>query len=197
MTHAVLSGFRLAFTESEPLDSAKAVARDAAAADATADGTFDTLYRANANRVYLLALRLSADPIDAADIAAEAFVRAWQSLSKFRGDSSDFTWLHSITVHAWRDLQRRRGRTREVAESSLSTSEARKYDIAAQHTTSDLLDLDRAIAALPAGAREVLVLRTISGYSTEEVAGQLGISIGTVKSQLSRARKLLLQSLNR
>jgi RNA polymerase sigma factor (sigma-70 family) len=162
------------------------------------DDPFARLYRANVDRVFMLALRLSANPQDAADVTAETFVRAWRGLPSFRADSSEFTWLHTLTVRTWRDMLRsRRSKQNELTESALSHDEAEQYQVTAQHSIPEMLDLERAVLALPPGAREVLVLRTISGYSEAEVADQLGISRGTVKSQLHRARQLLLQAMDR
>lgn len=155
---------------------------------------FERIYRDHASRVFMLALRLTGDPVDAADVSADAFARAWGALPRFRGDSGPFTWLHSLTVRAWRDWQRARYRHDRIVLETASAAEASPYSLAAQYDgRDDLIDLERAIATLPDGAREVLILRTFTGHSHQEIAALLGVSVGTVKSQLHRARQLLLR----
>ncbi len=160
--------------------------------------SFDELYRNNADRVYMLSLRLTGNSCDASDLAAEVFGKAWRALPDFRGESAEFTWLYRLTVRAWSDIRRARSRRPiEVASTSLTEAEAVQYGAAAQHAPGESMDLERAVSALPNGAREVLVLRTIYGYSEAEVAVMLNVSRGTVKSQLHRARSLLLEALDR
>lgn len=139
----------------------------------------------------MLALRLCGDTADASDVLSETFVRAWRALPGFRGESGPYTWLHTIAVRVWREGRRRR------RHPMLALDEA-AYGIAAQHETPGArLDLENAVASLPQGAREVLILFAIEGYSHAEIATMLGISVGTVKSQVHRARHLLLERLDR
>jgi RNA polymerase sigma-70 factor (ECF subfamily) len=160
---------------------------------ASEDDGFARFYNEHAPRVYMLALRLSGDGNDAAEVLSETFVSAWRALPRFRGDSSTHTWLHTIAVRGWRNIQRRRRRGRPM----LALDET-AYGIAAQYDEpGQRLDLEKAVAALPEGAREVLILFAIEGYSHAEIARMLGISVGTAKSQLHRARRILLERLER
>jgi RNA polymerase sigma-70 factor (ECF subfamily) len=155
------------------------------------DDAFSRFYHQHAPRVYMLALRLCGNAADASDVLSETFVHAWRGLSRFRGDSSPNTWLHTIAVRVWRDVRRRNGRPTLLLDGD-------EYGVAAQYDEPGLrIDIERAVATLPDGAREVLVLFAIDGYSQAEIASMLGISVGTVKAQVHRARKLLLERLDR
>lgn len=150
---------------------------------------FEGLYRAHAGRVFGLCQRLAGR--DAAeDLTQEVFVSAWRSLPAFEGRSGFGTWLHRIAVNA--ALARRRsphGRD----EVSLTDEEGEQMEIEAEEAmdAATPIDLERAIATLPPGARDVLVLYGIYGYSHEEAADLLGVAVGTCKAQLHRARQLL------
>jgi RNA polymerase sigma-70 factor, ECF subfamily len=167
--------------------------------DASAGDTFTRFYHEHAPRVYMLALRLCRDATDASEVLSETFVRAWRGLDGFRGDSSPNTWLHTIAVRVWRDLRRTRGRPMvSLDEETIESLHSQQYGIAAQYDGGDhRSDIEEAIASVPDGAREVLILFGIEGYSHAEIASMLGISVGTVKSQLHRARKLVLERLDR
>ena len=156
---------------------------------------FEELYRAHHRRIYALALRMTGDACRAEEVTQEAFVKAWESLPGFRGESSFGTWLHGLTVHVAlrhaRTERRREARIEAAGDLSAYAAEARR----ALPETS--IALERAVAALPDGARRVLVLHDIEGYRHEEIARQLGIAVGTVKAQLHRARKLVMEALER
>ena len=150
---------------------------------------FETLYREHRGRVYALALRLTRDARSAEELTQEAFVLAWHGLPRFRGDSRFSTWLHTIAVRAHLKTQRARKRraAREITEAELDT-----FGFAARRAMEGTdLDLERAIARLPDGAREVLVLYDIYGYKHREIGSMLGIAEGTAKAQLHRARKMV------
>jgi RNA polymerase sigma-70 factor (ECF subfamily) len=134
-------------------------------------------------------LRLARDSAEAQDCAQETFVRAWQRLGDFRGDSRFGTWLHRIALNEV--LGRRRHRAVEHRHlAAVDPSKSRSHDDSA--TTRDLED---AIRRLPDRAREVFVLRAIYGYTHEEIASLLSVTESTSKSQFHRARKLLIASL--
>ena len=163
------------------------------------DDAFTRFYHEHAPRVYMLALRLCGDTNDAAEVLAETFVSAWRGLPRFRGESSAHTWLHTIAVRTWRGVLRRRGRGHPtVALDDDESSADSAYGIAAQYDDpGHRIDIEKAVAALPEGAREILILFAIEGYSHAEIAEMLGIKVGTVKAQVHRARKLLLERLDR
>jgi len=137
----------------------------------------------------------------------DTFVRAWERLGTFRGESAFPTWLHRVAVNVMLLQERtRQRRVRRVAIASELVSSARAGET---HTTAvpdvttsapDIglrLDLETAIARLPDGARRVFVLHDIAGYEHAEIAEQLGIATGTSKSHLFRARRLLRGMLDR
>jgi RNA polymerase sigma-70 factor (ECF subfamily) len=162
--------------------------------------TFDELYTAYAPRIYLLSLRLSGDPIQAEEITQETFIRAWKALPRFRQQSSLATWLSRIAANASTDLFRQRARRRRILlfSGELSASESHQYDSAITSAVPATdLDMEQAVRALPAGAREMLVLHVIEGFGYGEIAELLGVTAGTVKSQVHRARTLLMEKLNR
>jgi RNA polymerase sigma-70 factor (ECF subfamily) len=138
---------------------------------------------------------MTANPTIAEDCAQEAFVQAWRSLPAFENRSSFGTWLHRIAVNA----VLARGRRRQeilVSEMSAEESVAETLSDPSSPDPAAAIDLEQAIARLPPGARQALVLVGIYGYSHEEAAAMLGIAVGTCKSQLHRARQLLGERLN-
>jgi RNA polymerase sigma-70 factor, ECF subfamily len=170
-------------SNAEPTDTIAA----AAAGDMAA---FEHLYRQFSPRVYGLCLRLTGQREAAEDCTQESFVAAWRSLARFERRSRFSTWIHRIAVHCV--LSRRKGLRAEyeVAEPSFGLP-----DKADPGSGAPALDVERAIGALPDGARHVLVLVGIYGYSHAEAAQALGIAEGTCKAQLHRARQLLTSSL--
>lgn len=154
---------------------------------------FETIYRRCVGRVYALCLRLAGDEAEADELTQEAFVRAWRKLPSFRGDSAFGSWLHRLTTNVvferWRAEGRRRDRVVTIgASQDLDRVEHRPSPRLA-------LDLERAIAGLPAGARTVFVLHDIEGHRHREIAELTGLAEGTCKAQLHRARKLLRERL--
>jgi RNA polymerase sigma-70 factor (ECF subfamily) len=155
----------------------------AAAGDRVA---FERLYRRHVARIHGLCLRMTGHRETAEDCTQETFVQAWRGLQDFEGRSAFATWLHRIAVNAV--LSRRRGVARklEISVDGLPSDVERTGVDAAPP-----LDLEAAILALPEGARHVLVLVGIYGFSHAEAAESLGIAIGTSKAQFHRARGLL------
>jgi len=164
----------------------------AQAGDQTA---FRELYRQHAGRVYALCLRLTGDDGDAEDRTQDVFVRLWDKLRSFRGDSAFSSWLHRLAVNVV--LNERRTTSRR--ERRVMPAEDPDSMVGAQHAAPLHLniDLERAIAELPDGAREVFVLYDIEGYGHGEIAQLVGIAEGTSKAQLFRARRLLREKLER
>jgi len=156
---------------------------------------FRELYHEHAGRIYALCLRLTGDAAAAEERTQDAFVRAWERLATFRGESAFGTWLHRLTVNVV--LMERRGSRRRERRVAPASDDPVFERAAAAPAGADRLDLERAIALLPAGAREVFVLFDVEGYSHEEIAGMCGIAIGTSKAQLFRARRLLREMLER
>ena len=152
-------------------------------------GAFEDLYRQHVGRVYGLCLRMTGHPESAEDLTQDTFVSAWRSLPGYEGRSSFSTWLHRIAVNAV--LAKRRspqGRN----EISMTDDAGEQMDFEAQHDGRRNADRHRAgNPGLPPGARDIVVLHGIYGYSHEEAAGMLGVAVGTCKAQLHRARHLM------
>jgi len=149
---------------------------------------FDLLYGRYVARVFALCLRMSGERVAAEQLTQDAFVKAWQRLRTFRGESAFSSWLHRLAVNVvLEDDRRERRRSARVA----IVDEPEVFERPTAGPTEIRLDLERAIAALPAGARMVLVLHDIEGYKHAEIGAMLGIAIGTAKAQLHRARRLL------
>lgn len=155
------------------------------------DAAFEELYRQHAGRVYALCLRLTGDTTRAAELTQDVFVRCWERLSSFRGESAFSSWLHRLTVNVaigkHRSDTRRWKRVEPVPDLPEAPAPAR--------TIAEDIDLERAISTLPAGARTVFVLHDVEGYRHDEIAELTGIAVGTSKAHLFRARRLLRKSL--
>jgi len=154
---------------------------------------FEAVYHRTSSRVYALCLRMSGDSDRATELVQDVFVRVWERLPSFRGDSLFTTWLHRLTVNLV--LQDRRSRGRREARELGSADLDRFGRVARRAMPGTRVDLERAIAALPDKARRVLVLRDVEGYKYEEIARITGVTLGTVKAQIHRARGLVKEAL--
>jgi RNA polymerase sigma-70 factor (ECF subfamily) len=151
------------------------------------EDAFRALYRAHTPALYALALRLTGgDRGEAEDLVQESWVRALSALRTFRAQSALRSWLCGVLVNVRRGRIRTDWRTVDMPDVE---------PVAAASSSDDAIDLERAIAALPEGARDVYVLHDVHGYTHREIADLLGIVEGTSKSQLNRARSLLRSSL--
>lgn len=154
---------------------------------------FESLYHRTSDRVYGLCLRMAGDSDRATELVQDVFVRVWERLPTFRGDSLFTTWLHRLTVNLV--LQERRSRGRREARE-IGSADLEMYGRTARRAMPGTrVDLERAIAALPEKARRVLVLRDVEGYKYDEIARMTGVSLGTVKAQIHRARGLVKEAL--
>ena len=164
-----------------------------AVASAGDEAAFRVLYRRHTPALYRLALRLGGgDEPWADELVQRAWIRAVEHLAAFQWRSAFRTWLAGIAVNCAREQWRERRLSLEVswdAETQAVTG--------ATPDPGDRVDLERGIAALPHGYRQVLVLHDVEGYTHEEVAGLLGIEVGTSKSQLFHARRRLRDYLTR
>ncbi len=183
-------------TEAEPQDSRieweSALVQRARTGDTRA---FERLYREHAGKVYGLCLRMTRDVALAEDCTQETFVNAWRALDRFETRSSLGTWLHRIAVNV------ALGKRRKMAPAVVSSSEDHDVEDDAVETEwtletpLEVQEIETAIGDLPDGARDVLVLYAIYGYSHAEAAEMLGLAEGTCKAQLHRARGLLRERL--
>ena len=168
-------------------------AADVAAAAAGDTRAFERLYRAHVGRVYSLACRL-AGPADADEYTQDVFVRAWQKIGTFRSEARFGSWLYRLAVNViYGQLRKKSTYRKRHAESEIPLARARAKKDAAEIR----LDFDVAIEQLPDGAREVFVLHDVEGYKHREIAEMVGITAGTSKSQLHRARMILRSHLDR
>ena len=158
---------------------------------------FESLYHAHRDRMYAVCRRMCGNDVHLAeDLLQQAFIRAWDKLPGFRGDSKFATWMHRLTVNLV--LSDKRIRVRRVQRE-------RPFDEGMERTVAGVVgtgvglrqDLERAIGALPERARTVLVLYDIEGYRHAEIAEMTGMAVGSSKAQLHRARKLVREALNK
>jgi RNA polymerase sigma-70 factor (ECF subfamily) len=180
-------------TSSEQKTAALDTIRRAQSGDVDA---FEQLYRENAGRIYALCLRLEVgDSAGATELMQDVFIRAWRRLSTFRGECAFSSWLHRLAVNTM--LENARSDRRRIARV-LPMDDTSRLEGAARSTGMDLrMDMEDAIASLPKGARLAFVLHDVEGYQHQEIAEQLGVSVGTIKAQLHRARRLLRERLER
>lgn len=198
--HLLAGSKRVSLNPSLPLPAtlAREVVIDATvirARDGDPDA-FARLYDAHAPRIHAVCLRLSGDPARAGELLQDVFVRAWERLDSFRGESAFGTWLHRLAVNVV--LQRARGDQRRTRRVALGDDLAPKgIDVPARVAEPGLrLDLEQAVAGLPAVLRQVFVLHDAEGFQHEEIATLLDIPIGTCRSHLFRARRLLREVLS-
>jgi RNA polymerase sigma-70 factor (ECF subfamily) len=178
-------------TETHPgLDEEELVRR---AQEGSAEA-FEWLYQRHVRRVYALCLRMVSDPIRAEELTQDVFVRIWKAIGSFRSESAFTTWMHRLAVNVVvSDLRSEKRRDGRVMHTDTLEDFQREVKEAMPETR---IDLERAIAALPDGAKEMMVLHDIEGYRYREIAEMLGVAEGTVKSQISRARRLIREALN-
>jgi RNA polymerase sigma-70 factor (ECF subfamily) len=174
-----------------PIDRAE---RDAVEATLAASGdahAFERLYRAHVARIYTLVRRMLNDE-DADEVTQDVFVRAWEKLGTFRGESTFGTWLHRLAVNVVLGRRQSLG----VRRQRFLPDDSALEQLSARRPPPELaLDFEAAIARLPDGARQVFVMHDIEGYRHEEIAELLGLAVGTSKSQLHRARMALRRHL--
>jgi RNA polymerase sigma-70 factor (ECF subfamily) len=162
-------------------------ASDVAAAAAGDVRAFERLYRRHVSRIHSTAIRMLGEE-EADDVTQDVFIRAWQRIGQFRGDSAFGTWLFRLGINVMlsrREVVAVRNR-RHVDDAELVET------LASHGTTPDLgVDFEVALQRLPPGMRQIFVLHDIEGYKHDEIAAMLGIAQGTSKSQLHRVRMVL------
>lgn len=188
---AVLGGTLIQMRETE---DRRAVERRLVEAAQNGDlRAFERLYRENERKVFALCLRLSSDAALAEELTQEVFVRAWRKLGSFRGESAFSSWLYPLTVNT--ALSERRSRRRRDARIFATDDPASLERAPGTPRPEQRFDLQKAMAALPPGARAVFVLHDVEGRTHDEIAAMLDLAPGTSKAQLFRARRLLREAL--
>jgi RNA polymerase sigma-70 factor (ECF subfamily) len=157
---------------------------------------FERLYRSHANRVYALCTRMSGSRTKGEELTQDVFVRTWEKLPQFRGESAFSTWLHRLAVNVVLNARKTEGKEASRTDES-DVGDERWTEIGRAPMHIERMDLSDAIAKLPPGARNVFVLHDIEGYKHEEIAELCGITSGGSKAQLHRARLLLRGALER
>ena len=162
---------------------------------ANAPGAFEEIYRHHAPRLFGLICRL-VGRIEAEDLLQETFLSAHRKLGLYRGESALGTWLFRLATNLCLDHLRSRGsRWSHLTDGIDGDIEGHVASAGPVLGTVDRLDLERAIAALPTGARTVFVLHDVEGFDRRQIGDLLGVSDGTSKSQLHRARMRLREML--
>lgn len=154
------------------------------------------LYRQYSVPMFRVLLRFARDRAEAEDMLQEGFIRVYRDMNQFRGDGALGGWIRRIMVNtALSHLRKQRDFLRDTADFSPFENLFRtEEDFAAQLDAESLLKL---IQKLPPGYRAVFNLYAVEGFSHEEIAEQLGVSIGTSKSQLFKAREFLKRMLDK
>lgn len=174
-----------------------AIVRKVLGGDANA---FETLVLEYEKNVYNIALRMTGSSEDAADMTQEAFIKAYNSLQSFRGDSKFSVWLYRIVSNVCLDFLRSKNRRPTVSLSvEDDDGEDAQLDVADESQSPELLldrkltrdSVRRGLDSLPPDYRQILLLREIQGLSYDEIAQALSLEVGTVKSRIFRARKRL------
>ena len=157
---------------------------------------FERLYRTHSNRVYSLCTRMSGSRSMGEELTQDVFVRTWEKLPQFRGESAFSTWLHRLAVNVVLNARKIEGKRASRTDES-DVGDERWDEGARAPLHIERMDLTDAIAKLPPGARRVFVLHDVEGYKHEEIAELCGITSGGSKAQLHRARLLLREALER
>lgn len=155
---------------------------------------FATLVRRHQDRIFSLACRMMGDRGDALEATQETFLLALRQAAAFRGQSAFGTWLYKIGINACRDLLRKKkrwARPDDDIEARAATASAPSLDEA----VALRLDVARALAALPLEYREAVAMHDLGGVPYEEIAATTKAPLGTVKSRISRGRRMLAELL--
>ena len=179
-----------AFVVTDTIDEETDLIRRAQERDTQA---FERLYHTHLGRVHAICLRMTANLTRAEELTQKAFLTVWQKLPLFRGESAFTSWLHRVAVNTvLAEFRADHRRTQRV----FGTEDPAVFETPSSPPPAGIrLDLEQAIATLPPQARTVFVLHDVEGWRHDEIATELGITTGTTKAQLHRARKLLQEAL--
>jgi RNA polymerase sigma-70 factor (ECF subfamily) len=153
---------------------------------------FEVLVKRHQDRIFALSLRMMGNRADALEAVQETFFTLLRRSSSFKGTASFGTWLYRVGINTCHDLLRKRSRL-PLAEESLP--EGRRTEASVEEIVSLRADLAEALRTLPEDYREAVLLHDLGGYPYEEVANLTEVPIGTVKSRISRGRRMLAAAL--
>src|SRR5258706_1086452 len=155
---------------------------------------FERLYRIHANRVFSICARMSGSRTKGEELTQDVFVRTWEKLPQFRGESAFSTWLHRLAVNVVLNARKTEGKQASRTEQN-DEDEERWDQVARAPMHIERMDLADAISKLPAGARKAFVLHAVEGVKHQEIAEMIGINSGGRKAQLDRSRLPLREGL--
>jgi RNA polymerase sigma-70 factor (ECF subfamily) len=179
----------MALTGNAPIE--RGIDSDVALAARGDSSAFERLYRTHVARIHSLTRRMLGNH-EADEVTQDIFVRTWQKLGQFRGESAFTTWLHRLAVNVV--IERRRSFA--IQRERVIDDPAALDLVTVAPARADLtVDFEAAIEQLPPGAREIFVLHDVEGYKHREIATMLDITTGTSKRQLHRARMLMRKHL--
>jgi RNA polymerase sigma-70 factor, ECF subfamily len=151
--------------------------------------SFETIYRRHYRRVYNLCLRMLNDVSEAEDLTQEVFIQLYRKIKSFRGDSAFSTWLYRLTVNqVLMHFRKKQVKNEKTTEDGEMPPQIINQESTSNVNQIDKIAIEKAIKQLPRGYRTVFVLHDIEGFEHEEIAKMLGLSVGTSKSQLHKAR---------
>ncbi|HEX8422930.1 MAG TPA: RNA polymerase sigma factor [Pyrinomonadaceae bacterium] len=186
---------RMAMTESNLAECS-----DRKLAQAAGDGdmrAFEEVYLRHHRSVYRLCLRMTQNVHEAEDLTQEVFVHLFRKIGTFRGESAFSTWLHRLTVnHVLMHFRKHKGGERTTEDGETPNEIVQGTERPGRMQVVDRISLDAAIAQLSPGYRAIFILHDVEGYQHDEIAGILGCSVGTSKSQLHKARLRLRKLLS-
>jgi RNA polymerase sigma-70 factor, ECF subfamily len=155
------------------------------------ESAFTEVVRRHEDRIFALALKMTGNRTDALDATQETFILAFRRADKFRGEAAFGTWLYRIGINASKDLLRKRKRLPDLEGDEFGWHEGEPVGTTVEEFVVNRLDLKRALAELNQDYRDAVCLHDMGGIPYEEIASLTGVSVGTVKSRISRGRKRL------
>jgi RNA polymerase sigma-70 factor, ECF subfamily len=199
---------RAALPEAKPAETRQRKPDSAALSDAVRlaqqgdAAAFETIYQLHSRRVYALCLRMLGDPVEAEDLAQEAFMQLFRKIQTFRGESAFSSWLHRLTANVvLMSFRKKKLMTTSLDEMTRPDDEHEmpKLEIGVRDLQLagmfDRMELQTALAELPDGYNMMFMLHDVHGYEHNEIAALRGCSIGNSKSQVHKARKRLRELL--
>lgn len=151
---------------------------------------YEKLYRANVGKIYALCLRLCGNKDLAEDLTQDSFIRAWQKIDSFRGNSAFSSWLYRLSSNVVIGYLRQQAKWHTVSFDN----QMHESTLGSDSMQTDRHDIEKAMLALPDQARVILILYEYLGYQHNEIAEITGMAVGTSKSHLHRARGFLKET---